>query len=125
MAESNHKSYIENRDEVNLKKYLYVLRPLINILWLSEKKDLIPMAFGETLNAVSVPGTTRDAIYSLLDTKMAISELGTGKRIAVIDAFIEDTMAKAKTYCETAPVSKVPIDTVDELFRAIIEEHDL
>ncbi|MCG7853548.1 MAG: nucleotidyltransferase domain-containing protein [Methanosarcinaceae archaeon] len=48
MAESNHKTHIENREEVNLKKYFYVLRPLINILWLSEKKGLIPMAFGET-----------------------------------------------------------------------------
>ncbi|MBC8470371.1 MAG: nucleotidyltransferase domain-containing protein [Planctomycetes bacterium] len=122
MAENNHKSYIENRDEVNLKKYLYVLRPLINILWLSEKKDLIPMVFCETLNAVTVPGTTRDAIYALLDTKMAISELGTGKRIAIIDAFIEDTMVRAKAYCDIAPVSRIPIDVVDDLFQVILNE---
>ena len=74
------------------------------------------------MNAVSVPGTIRDAIYSLLDTKMAISELGTGKRIAVIDAFIEDTMVRAKAYCETAPISKVPIGVIDDLFRVILNE---
>jgi len=51
---------------------------------------------------------------------MAISELGTGKRIAIIDAFIEDTMTKAKTYCEKAPVSKVPIEVIDDMFRAIL-----
>ncbi|MCG7853547.1 MAG: hypothetical protein MIO92_13590 [Methanosarcinaceae archaeon] len=53
---------------------------------------------------------------------MALSELGTGKRIGIIDAFIEDTMVKAKAYCDTAPISRVSIELVDELFRDILGE---
>ena len=81
-----------------------------------------PYGFWRNLNAVSVPDATRDAIYALLDTKMALSELGAGKRIDIIDAFIEDTMVKAKAYCDTAPISRVSIELVDELFRDILGE---
>ena len=34
MASGNWKSYLEGRDQVSLKKYLYVLRPLLACRWI-------------------------------------------------------------------------------------------
>jgi len=122
MAESNYNTYIKGKRNVNLKKYFYVLRPLVNIYWLMEKDGLIPLSFVETLNAVSVSKKTRKAIDKLMTVKKSISELGKGKRISEIDDFIKDTMKQAKKYCKILPASTIPLKVVDELFRSILDE---
>lgn len=122
MAQGNHQDYIAGRDEVRLKKYLYVLRPLVNILWLAEQPGLVPMVFRETLEAAAVPAEARAAIENLLAAKKEGSELGMGRRIAAIDAFIEEAMGRAAAYCEAAPVNQPPVKVVDGVFREILEE---
>ena len=67
MAEHNYKAYLENKTEVNLKKYFYVLRPLLNIRWLMERKGLIPMSFVKTLDSVAVPDDARKTIHRLIE----------------------------------------------------------
>lgn len=122
MAKRNHNAYIKDKTNVNLKKYLYVLRPLVCILWLMEKDGLIPMSFTETLSAVTVPEKTRKAIDKLITIKKSISELGKGRRIQDIDNFINEAMEKAAKYCTKAPLNRVPLEVVDELFQKIIQE---
>ena len=91
-------------------------------MWLIEKDGLIPMSFVETLHAVSVPSETRKAIDRLLRAKRSISELGKGRRSAEIDSFVKVSMKKARAYCQNAPVSRVPSEIADELFRTILKE---
>ena len=78
MAEGNFKDYLANRDEVKIKKYLYVLRPLINILWLKEREELVPMSFVEALSKVDVSAEARKAIDELLEVKKVINETHVG-----------------------------------------------
>ena len=122
MAQDNFSAYLNGKTEVRLKKYLYVLRPLVNIFWLMEKDGLIPMSFPETLRAVSVPVEPRKAIEKLLNVKKSIPEIGTGERIPIIDEFITDATEKAEEYCRIAPANKVSLEIIDEFFRSIIEE---
>jgi len=122
MAEGNLRAYLSGKEEVNLKKYLYVLRPLVAILWLIERDGLPPMSFVATLDGVAVPPRTRRAIDQLLKIKAASSELGTGRPIHEIDAFIEDLLERAQRFAESAPVGKPPSEAVDALFRAVLRE---
>jgi uncharacterized protein len=122
MAEDNFRVFIHDKSRVNLKKYLYVLRPLVNILWLMEKDDLVPMSFTETLNAVAVPADTKEAIHDLLAQKMAVPELGEGDRIPGIDGFIGETIQTAGQYCATAPSSRLDACLLDDLFRSTLQE---
>jgi len=122
MAEDNFKTFIQDRQRVNLKKYLYVLRPLVNILWLTVKDDLIPMSFAETLAEVSMSAEAQQAIRDLLDRKMAMSELGEGDRIPAIDLFIDQTMKTARDYCAVAPVSTIDADLLDQMLRDALRE---
>ena len=122
MAEGNYRAYLAGKQQVNRKKYLYVLRPLVAILWLRERDGLPPMSFLETLNAVNLNRTTRAAIDRLLEAKATTSELGTGRPIPVIDRFLAKTLKDAKTYAESAPVSRPELEQVDDLFRSVLRE---
>ncbi len=122
MSRNNFNRYLSGRPEVSLKKYLYVLRPLVSILWLMEHGGLIPMSFMETLDAVCVPSGARAAVAGLLARKKAVSEIGQGKRIPAIEKFISDTLEKASAYCQVAPVNKPPLDKVNALFSRILDE---
>ena len=122
MSRNNYNRYLSDHPEVNLKKYLYVLRPLVNILWLMEREGLIPMSFLETLDAVTVPSDARTAIADLLVRKKATSEIGRGKRIPAIDRLIIDLIEREEAYCQTAPVNKPPLEEVNALFCGILDE---
>jgi predicted nucleotidyltransferase len=122
MAEDNFKTFIQDRQRVNLKKYFYVLRPLVNILWMMVKDDLIPMSFAETLEAVSVSAETRQTIRDLLGRKMAVSELGEGDRIPMIDCFIDQTIKAASDYCAAAPASTLDVNRLDHILQDTLRE---
>jgi predicted nucleotidyltransferase len=122
MAEGNHRAYLAGKKKVNLKKYLYVLRPLVAILWLREHEGLAPMSFVDALNAVPVPVRSRKAIAKLLATKSRSSELGTGTPIAAIDEFIKTATQEARDYCESAPVGQPSLEDVNALFRSALKE---
>ena len=45
MALGNYKKYIEDKEEVSLKKYLYVVRPLLACLWVEKYNEPPPIQF--------------------------------------------------------------------------------
>ena len=122
MAQNNYKREINQKKLVRLKKYFYVLRPLINILWLKEKDTLVPMSFVETLKQTKVPSAARKAIDCLLAQKKQTSEMGRGPRIPAIDKFIDTCLKIADKYCIEAPVYTIPTDTMNKLFLSILNE---
>lgn len=122
MAENNWNRYILPRDPVNTKKYFYVLRPLLNILWLSQKNCIPPMQFDETLRAVRLPGRVLTAVEELLEKKKIMAEIGKGPRVGLLDEFIREQLAWSKTYCESAPVGNIHIDALNSLFRQTVRE---
>ncbi|MCV5434156.1 nucleotidyltransferase domain-containing protein, partial [Escherichia coli] len=48
MAQKNFPGYLQG-DEVRLKKYFYVLRPLLAVRWVEAGKGVPPMRFAELL----------------------------------------------------------------------------
>ena len=89
-ARRNYREFLRG-EQVRLKKYFYVLRPLLACLWILEKQTPPPMAFSalaaECLDEALVP-----AVEGLLQKKMQTSELGMGPRIDVINAWLDATM---------------------------------
>lgn len=122
MAENNYRRYVQPRDPVNLKKYFYVLRPLLNIFWLKEKDSIPPMRFVETLEQISIPDDVRDAITKLLNEKRKASEIGVGPHIFELDTYIEAGLQVATDYCDSADVGHVDVDRIDRIFRETLIE---
>ena len=86
MARRNAREYLF-RDKVKLKKYFYVLRPLLAICYIEAGKGIPPVEFERLVEAVA-PSEIRQGIATLLETKRVTPELGLGDPIPEINAFI-------------------------------------
>ena len=78
---------------VKLKKYFYVLRPILACRWILEKQTPPPMLFSELADAC-LDEALVPAVSDLLRLKMETPEIGLGPRIDIIndnlDASIDD-----------------------------------
>lgn len=80
-AKSNYREYLHG-ETVRLKKYFYVLRPILACRWILEKQTPPPMLFTELANAC-LDDALVPAVNELLRLKMNTPELGEGKRIDI------------------------------------------
>ncbi|WP_339136003.1 MAG: nucleotidyltransferase domain-containing protein [Candidatus Electrothrix sp. GW3-4] len=86
MARRNAREYLF-RDKVKLKKYFYVLRPLLAIRYIEEGRGIPPVEFEHLVESVA-PSDIRQGIASLLAAKRVTPELGLGDPIPEINTFI-------------------------------------
>ena len=121
-AKNEYHSDFYKGDEVILKKYLYIVRPLLNILWLRQRQTIPPISMIEILNEVTMPGDVRAAIDMIVEQKRAGQELGRGAKIPVLDRFLEELFVQADEFCAHAPVRKASIQALDQLFRDVLDE---
>ena len=76
-------------DEVKLKTYFYVVRPLLSLQWVLRQHALPPMHMSALLAGSDLPGDVSDAIDHLIELKRSTPELGTGAKVPAIDTWIE------------------------------------
>lgn len=87
MARKNFQSYLQG-DEVRLKKYFYVLRPLLAVRWVEAGKGVPPMRFAELLVESELDAQLRLEIDELLARKQRAGEAQYGLRLPRLHAFI-------------------------------------
>ncbi|WP_240905621.1 nucleotidyltransferase domain-containing protein, partial [Thiorhodococcus mannitoliphagus] len=68
MARRNHREFL-TRERVRLKKYLYVLRPLLATLWIEQGRGPAPTRFATLVEALIGDPALRAAIDALLRIK--------------------------------------------------------
>lgn len=113
--------HIEGREQVNLKKYFYAVRPAIALQWLRERSEPPPMDLPGLLAGVTLPAAAHAALEELRAAKKASTEVGAGPRIAALDAYIEEQAAwgmQAKGRMPTPDPALVAKS--DALFRAAV-----
>ncbi|MBS1715236.1 MAG: nucleotidyltransferase domain-containing protein [Armatimonadetes bacterium] len=99
MAQGNLKDYLLGPD-VQLKKYLYVLRPLFACLWLERQLSgetrpcPVPMEFDALRHGLTLSDGLQSAVDDLLLRKVAGLEKETSPRIEPISAFIETELPR-------------------------------
>jgi predicted nucleotidyltransferase len=121
MAQSNYREYLK-RDIVRLKKYFYVLRPLLACRWILEKESPPPMLFSDLIEAELEKGI-KPEIEQLLILKMGSLEMTEGKRIDVINEYIEKELDELKHKAEVLPkVQKRGWRELDERFLRLVTE---
>jgi predicted nucleotidyltransferase len=90
MADGNFRHYLQG-DEVKVKKYFYVLRPVLACMWIEAYNEPPPMEF-ETLLTQIPDGELCDVINELLRQKKSGVEMGLEPKIPVINQFIEEKL---------------------------------
>ena len=92
MARSNAREYLF-RNQVRLKKYFYVMRPLFAIRYIEAGLGIPPVAFQSLVDAVA-PDNLKPGISKLIEIKSRTKELGLGEPIAEIGEFIESELER-------------------------------
>ena len=93
MARGNDRDYLRG-DRVRLKKYLYVLRPLLAARWIEQGRGVAPMRFQDLVDALVTDPALRDAIAELLAVKRRALESEYGAPLPVIDDYIAGELAR-------------------------------
>lgn len=86
-AKSNYREYLKG-ETVRLKKYLYVVRPLLACRWILNRQTPPPMLFSELVDT-QLPEYMKPHIEKLLSLKMQSNELDTCPKITPINDWIE------------------------------------
>ena len=90
-------------DTVRLKKYLYVLRPLLATLWIEQGLGVVPMRFQDLVDAIVTDSALLDAIGQLLTIKRAAMESEYGQPLPIINAFIDSELTRLESVLPPLP----------------------
>lgn len=96
MARKNYREYLRG-ESVRLKKYLYVLRPLLATLWIEQGHGKAPMRFQALVDALISDPALLNAIDHLLAIKRASPESEYGKPLPVLNNFIDFELTRLET----------------------------
>ncbi|MDR1902964.1 MAG: nucleotidyltransferase domain-containing protein [Treponema sp.] len=120
MANGNYREFLQS-SEVKIKKYFYVLRPILACLWIENYNESPPMEF-DTLITQIQDTALLEQINELLKRKKFGIELGAGPRIKLINEFIEKTIVHLEeTVKDFNPRKKPKQELLEEGFIKIIE----
>lgn len=125
MAQGNYRKYLKDED-VWVKKYLYVLRPILACMWIEQDLGLVPTEFDKLVDRIVTEAEVRSAIEDLLARKKAGTESDRGPRIPALSAFIDQQLARLSAEHARPAITRDPA-RLDEVFRqalVIIENKD-
>ncbi len=122
MARGNYRNYLQN-DLVRVKKYFYVLRPILACKWIEEEGTMAPMEFDKLVDTQVNDLELKKEINNLLERKKAGDEFDKEARIEVINEFIEKQIEYFEKRVEDYDkVSQIATAQLDELFRKTLDE---
>ncbi len=121
MARGNYNEFLTG-DAVLLKKYLYVLRPLMAVRWVKKGLGPVPVEFERLVEAVIEDDALKSEISELVARKRMESELGSEPRIPLLHDFIDREMVSHEDVDGPEKSSGLPIEKMNSLFRETLEE---
>ncbi|CAG1020199.1 hypothetical protein DOJK_00167 [Patescibacteria group bacterium] len=120
MASKNYRGYLQGED-VRLKKYFYVLRPLLACRWIERDLGAVPVEFSKLLEATDIPVEIQEIIHQLLQTKMQGGELNQGKRIPALNEFIEAELNRFKSFQANWKKTKTDMNALNQVFQLALQ----
>lgn len=116
MARNNYRDYTQH-DEVPLKKYFYILRPLLAMQWIEAGYGGVPMEFQALVDRMVPAGPLLSAIEDLLRNKRDTDEQSLGPRIPAIADFIDAELERLETTTPDHPKTHKTPDALNNFFR--------
>ncbi|MBD2871897.1 nucleotidyltransferase domain-containing protein [Paenibacillus arenilitoris] len=123
MAKGNYREYLQG-EQVKIKKYFYVLRPILACEWIEKHNAMPPMEFDRLLDALVPEGSELKAvIQDLLARKRAGDEMDYEPRINPINVFLEERIAYYDRTASGMQAADGGQDQrLDDVFRLVLRE---
>lgn len=118
-AKNNYREYLKD-ETVRLKKYFYVLRPLLACKWILAEGTPPPMLFS-TLEDKYLEETVKPDVKTLLKLKINMSEIGKGKRLDKVNEYIERSIEDIEEKIKLLPTTdENGWDELNEVFLSLL-----
>jgi predicted nucleotidyltransferase len=119
----NYREHLRG-DIVKLKKYLYVLRPLLACLWLEQARGPVPMRFQDLVDAIVTDAEVKAAIAELLVIKRRANEAEQGAALPAINRFLEFHLERLDHTNGPQPPERPDFSVLDHLLRdTVVSAH--
>ncbi|TQV74948.1 nucleotidyltransferase domain-containing protein [Aliikangiella marina] len=122
MAKTNYRGYLR-KEIVPLKKYFYVLRPLLSILWLESVRQPAPIEFSKLRTMVENDVHLDDAISHLLERKKVALEKEMAPAIPIINDFIVSELERLEHFSEPSSSLVSGYEPLNNLFHQVLNEN--
>lgn len=120
MANSNYQTYLQGK-EVKIKKYFYVIRPLLAAEWIVEKGTQPPMLFSELMREM-LPDELKMKVNELLEMKQIMPEMGIAPKIKQLDDYIDNELMRIKDAANLADTNRTEWKVLNEFFYNQVEK---
>jgi predicted nucleotidyltransferase len=107
---------------VRLKKYLYVLRPLLALLWVERGKGVAPMKFQDLVDGIVTEPALLADIKRLVQMKRAAMETDYGEPIPAINSFINSHLERLRATAPPKPAAP-DFSVLDDLLMETVLRH--
>lgn len=115
MAENNNHLFL-NKDIVKLKKYFYVLRPVLACKYIIKHNSPPPILFSKLVET-ELPDYMQSDVKQLLDVKTNMPEIKEIKRVEKINEYLENEITNIKQILNDLPSEKnKPWDNLNNIF---------
>ena len=119
-AKGNYREYLKG-DIVRVKKYFYVLRPILACKCILKNQTPPPMLFSELTDAC-LEEEMKEPVRELLRIKTETPEIGEAKRIDVINEYIDRTIPEIEKLIADLPAEQTEgWEDLDAVFTAILK----
>jgi predicted nucleotidyltransferase len=108
-------------DVVKIKKYFYVLRPVLSASWIAQHGTPPPIDFYQLLPLVQDNLPVYQAIQTLLKQKETALEGEQVPRVAVLDEFVAAEMGRCETIARSLPKLQPSWDAINDFYRNTLE----
>lgn len=119
MAQGNYREYLRG-DKVRIKKYFYVLRPIMACMWVEKFGTQPPMLFEELMHSLDLNKELVSEIEMLLKRKRAGHEMDWEEQITIINKFLEDKITYFEEYSKGLKGVQPDVEELDRLFRDVL-----
>ena len=119
MAKTNYRGYLKG-DLVPLKKYFYVLRPLLAVRWLERYGEAAPIEFEKLLTLVEDAALLAD-IQALLERKKAAQEKEMAPPVENLNRFIEKELVRLEGYRSSPSYRTSEMAQLNALFHQLLD----
>lgn len=119
MAKNNYRGYLRET-MVPLKKYFYVLRPLLAIRWLEQHRKPAPIEFDTLRKLLSDQPTLDKAVHDLLERKKNSTEKEHIPAVTELNDFIEHELQRLEDFQLSPSRQQAGIEQLNALFTEVI-----
>lgn len=114
---------VMSTDQVKIKRYFYILRPILACMWIEKNNTTPPMEFSKLMAEQQLDDALVNEIYKLLEKKTAGLEIDIEPQSPIIIDFLKNKITHYDRYLKTVRKEKTSdYETLNILFRETLKE---